>query len=380
MRIGFITGEYTPLRGGLADFTHILGENLIAQGHKVFILSDNRTQTQNDNLPVTNTINKWRPPALPIIRQWVDDNTLDVVNLQYQTAAFNMSPFIHFLPDVLNIPFVTTFHDLRVPYLFPKAGFLRDWIVTHLASTSSGAIVTNAADYEQLKTLDNLELIRLGSNIALQLPEDYDRQQTRQSEGIADDVFLLGFFGLMNKTKGLDTLLDALRQVISEGVKAKLLIIGGDTGTADPTNAAYQQEIQRKIIDLSLGEHIMRTGYIRNADVSGYSKACDAIVLPFRDGVSYRRSSLMTMINHELPIITTTPQIPDKGLDDEYFLLVEPDNADALARAIHTLYQSPDTRQQLEQQVSQLKTEFAWDTIAQQTASFFGHVIGETLR
>ena len=45
------------------------------------------------------------------------------MNIQYQTAAYGMSPFIHFLPDALRpIPVVTTFHDLRFPYLFPKAG------------------------------------------------------------------------------------------------------------------------------------------------------------------------------------------------------------------------------------------------------------------
>ncbi len=128
-----------------------------------------------------------------------------MVNIQYQTAAYGMSPFIHFLPDALRpIPVVTTFHDLRYPYLFPKAGKLRDWIVWRLARASAGVIATNHEDAAHLRDL-NMALIPIGSNIRATTQRPADRQQV----GATADDFLIANFGLINRSKGIDTLIES---------------------------------------------------------------------------------------------------------------------------------------------------------------------------
>ncbi|MBK9234160.1 MAG: hypothetical protein IPO15_25800 [Anaerolineae bacterium] len=55
-----------------------------------------------------------------------------VVLIQYQTAAFGLHPAVNLLPGWLRLRLgrrrprlITTFHDLKFPYLFPKAGPLR---------------------------------------------------------------------------------------------------------------------------------------------------------------------------------------------------------------------------------------------------------------
>jgi hypothetical protein len=71
-----------------------------------------------------------------------------------------------------------TFHDLRVPYLFPKAGPLRRWIVYHLARSAEGVIATNDEDFHRLLTEARprrLALIPIGSNIPCAPPPGYDR-------------------------------------------------------------------------------------------------------------------------------------------------------------------------------------------------------------
>src|SRR5438105_13054936 len=53
-----------------------------------------------------------------------------VVHVQYQAAAFGMTLPVHLLPRYFRRrapgrKVFVTFHDLKVPYLFPKAGRLR---------------------------------------------------------------------------------------------------------------------------------------------------------------------------------------------------------------------------------------------------------------
>ena len=64
----------------------------------------------------------------------------DVVHIQYQSAAYGCIGAVNFLPWRLRLarpgPALTTFHDLRLPYLFPKAGPLRWQAVLALARGS----------------------------------------------------------------------------------------------------------------------------------------------------------------------------------------------------------------------------------------------------
>jgi len=43
MKVGLISGEFPPMPGGVGDFTPILADNLLAQGHSAFLLSRARS-------------------------------------------------------------------------------------------------------------------------------------------------------------------------------------------------------------------------------------------------------------------------------------------------------------------------------------------------
>lgn len=370
MRIGIITGEYPPMRGGVGAYTQILAHELAREGHSVHLFS--RVGTSDSDLPLTNTVTRWNYGALRAAARWTREHQLDIVSVQYQTAAYDMSPYIHFLPDALPVPVVTTFHDLRYPYLFPKAGRLRDWIVMRLAHRSAGAIVTNHEDAARLHHLPRRALIPIGSNILEPLPPDFDSTPYRAQAGASD--FLIAYFGLINRSKGVDTLLDALRCLLDEQISARLVIIGGGAGSSDPTNAAYIEEIEAQIDRLNLRPHIYQTGYLDERDVGSFLSAADAVALPFRDGASYRRGSLMAAIRYHCPIVTTMPAVEIPTFRDN-MLLCPPDDVPELASALRRLYASQELRASLRRKVADLAREFDWNAITRETVQFYETVL-----
>lgn len=371
MRIGLLTGEFPPLEGGVGNYTDILSRRLFTQGHQVFVFSDSRAEQQNDAIPVQCLEGKWRWNSVQQVRQWAQANQLDVLNLQYQTAAFNMSPIIHFLPQLLQTPLVTTFHDLRVPYLFPKAGPLRHWIVMHLAHVSDGVIASDPQDFARLRDLPLAKLIPIGSNIPADLPEGYERQVLRKQAGLNVDEYLLGFFGFINHSKGYDTLLNALRNLLDEGIAVRLVQIGGKLGTADPTNAAYAAQLDALTSELSLSDHIYSTGFVDAHEVSAYLAACDLVVLPYRDGASQRRGSLMAAVAQGCAIVTTYPEGDSLYFTDDKLSLVPPDDDRALTTAIADLLTDSQQRRLLHESAKALQQYFDWDVIAQQIATVY---------
>ncbi|MBK9942888.1 MAG: glycosyltransferase [Kouleothrix sp.] len=112
----------------------------------------------------------------------------------------------------------------------------------------------------------------------------------------------MAYFGLISRTKGLETLIDALGRLPST---VRLLLIGGAATTAE--DRAYAAAIERQIAERGLGTRVQRTGHCAPAEVSAYLLAADIAALPFSDGASFRRGSLLAALAHGLPVITTAP-------------------------------------------------------------------------
>lgn len=374
MRIGIVTGEFPPLAGGVGDYSRALAGALTGQGAEVHILTDIRCAGQPAaGFRLHPVIRRWSFPALWQIRALARRLRLDWLNVQYQAAAFGLSAPIHFLPDVAGAPSIVTFHDLRLPYLFPKAGPLRPWAVTHLARSARGAVATDPADEAELRRrgVRRAAHIPIGSNIAPAPPPGYDRAHWRAAHGVGERDFLLGYFGFLNHSKGGDVLVKALATLVERRAPVRLVLIGGAAGASDPTDAAFAAQVERLVTRHGLESRLQRTGFVPAPEVSAHLLACDAVVLPYRDGASLRRGSLMAALAHGCAIVTTHPAAPDLR-DGENVRLVPPDSPEALVLAISALLGAPDLRVRLGAQARATAARFGWDAIARRLLDFIG--------
>lgn len=402
LRIGLITGEYPPLEGGVGDFTRTLGRMLTGLGHEVHVITSGASRMPGlmpvpDAAPLPHpVISVWDWSAWGHLNWLAEELRLDLYNIQYQAAAYDLHPAINFYPlsqqlgwplgTSRPIPIVTTFHDLRTPYLFPKAGRLRWWAVKYLARRSDAVIVTNAADRDRLLAEgigkgrfpgeDRIAVIPIGSNIIPQLPVGYNRDAWRARYGIGPDDVLLGYFGFLNETKGVDTLLRALARLGGGSMNIRLILIGGRTGSSDKTNIAYAEMITGLIKELALGARVRMTGHLAPTEISALFEALDICVLPYRDGASFRRGSLLAALAHGCAIITTHPDPPIEELRHlENVYLVPPNDVAALAAAIATLAAAPALCVRLGRAASALSQHFRWDHIAGATAALYERVL-----
>ncbi|OGO04949.1 MAG: hypothetical protein A2Y60_05415 [Chloroflexi bacterium RBG_13_54_9] len=396
MKVCFISGEYPPMQGGVADYTQRLAEALEELGVDSYILTSVKAHSSVHRDFVLADIERWGFSLWSKVEGVIRQTSPDLVHIQYQTAAYGMQPAINLLPFWLHrripdLPIVTTLHDLRVPYLFPKAGRLRQWATRALLKGSDGVIVSNEEDLATINKTGyqtaNLRLIPIGSNIIPTLPDDYDRDSWRARYDIGAGDVLLSYFGLLNSSKGVEVLLAALRHLPESMPRTKLLMVGASAGDSDPTNVLYEQKILRLIDDLAVRDVVKFTGHVAPVDVSANLMASDICVLPFKDGASFRRGSLMAALAHGLPLVTTqTPDGSKAGTEDasgrpprlvhgESCLLVASDDEKALAEAIVQLIGSPQLRKKLSEGALQLAKCFSWDRIARETVEMYHSIL-----
>ena len=368
MKIGLIAGEFPPMPGGVGRYAEQLGEGL-QQHHEVQVLS--RHGCDSEALPIS-TISGWGLQSYAPIQEWVNRHQFDAVNLQFQTAAYDMSPFVHFLPSIIDPPLITSFHDLRHPYLFPKAGRLRSWIVRRLARASAGVITTNQEDHQQLQGLPHLRLIPIGSGI-LSAPAGGSRSHWRAQLGADDSTFLLAHFGFIKAIKGIDYLLDALAELRGQGWRLRLAFIGERSNRSDgDRDMPYLRQVETRIRQLALDDAVHWTGFLPEAEVAACLKAADLIALPFLDGASYRRSSLIAAGHYGCAILTTQPPIATAAFQHKQNMwLIGSHSAAQIAEAVRHLMQHPQQLAALRRGAAALRQHFDWDAIARDTASFF---------
>lgn len=381
------------MEGGVGAFTEQLARALAALGHEVHVIAPKKSRPPDSSRRISEIddpvkvdfgylhprTGRWRWSTMSTVADIAIRQELDILNEQYQAAAYNMnSPAPNFLPWRLKgvLPVVITFHDLRPPYLLPKAGSLRERAIQFMASQARGSIVTNPADLATLQEwgIPSVREIPIGSNIDVYHPNHIEIAEARERCGAGPDDVLLGYFGFLNESKGGQTLIDALA---SMDERFRLVFIGGQTGASDQANnEAYLAALRQRIAEAGLTDRVYWTGFLPPQRVSTHLNAADLIVMPYRDGVSLRRGTLMAALAHGRPVISTQAKATVPALQHEETLwLVPPEDPIALGEAIQQLAANPVARANLGQAAATVAQQFSWGAIAEQTATYFREIV-----
>lgn len=433
LRVLYITGEYPPMQGGVGAYTAELSAALVALGAEVSVLTAIHASQQTaeagamwDSGPRRA---HWEAAArgeevtrgekgeiiargvrvLPVMKHWgwglwprvlkhARELNVDWLHVQYQTAAFGMHPAINLAPwwwRRAGLQVAWTYHDLLVPYLFPKAGArLRRWITELPGRLVDLPIVTNEGDRLTLATRGlAAQKSPIGSNIAardfapaerqaLRAARGYDRNlaagrdpQTSSGRHSSEADVVVGYFGFLNRSKGGLTLVQTLDALVRAGVPARLLMIGERVGASDPTNYAYLQAVEAEITRLGLAARVAWTGRLDDAAVSAALAVCDVLLMPYEDGVSLRRGTLMAGLAHGCPIVTTYPVAPLPELTaGAHLLYVPPNDPQAAAQAVQAIINDADLAHRLRTGALQVAQGFTWQTIARQHRDFYGGI------
>jgi glycosyltransferase involved in cell wall biosynthesis len=103
----------------------------------------------------------------------------------------------------------------------------------------------------------------------------------RRKLGIPENEFVLMVFGFINGYKGIDWIIDNLKQTKKLGKKPFRLLIAGGANPYLKDKPSYQAFYNSIVAAAGKHAHITHTGFIPDSDVSYYFSAADLVVLPY---------------------------------------------------------------------------------------------------
>jgi len=178
-------------------------------------------------------------------------------------------------------------------------------------------------------------------------------------EGAEGPVIL--FFGLLRPYKGLDTLLQAFRQV--QG--AELWIIGNPRMDVEPLHRLAAE---------APGRVRFVTRFVEDAEIPAIFRRADLVVLPYRDGE--HSGVLYTGLAFGKPLVLSEvggfPEVAASGAGR----LVPPEDPDALAATLNELIGDEAARAELAAAAGTAAAgPYSWDEVARQTIGLYEELL-----
>ena len=203
-----------------------------------------------------------------------------------------------------------------------------------------------------------------------------DGAAMRARHGIAPDDFVLLSTGRIEANKGFDVLADALARASSAGQPLaqrtwRWVIVG-----AGP----FQAELERTIDATGIRAHVILAGRAPDADLHAWYEAASVFVHPTR----YEGSSLVTleaMAHRRAVIATRAGGLPDKVHPGVNGWLVDPGDADALARAISEAAQQQAPLAAMgDQGRAIVARDFSWSQLMQRQLALYEELVSRSGR
>lgn len=331
LRVALLTGSVPPEPCGVGDFTARLAAALIDQGVDAQLVSGP----------------EWGLAAVPQLRRQLRTLGADLLHIQYPTTGFGSGLAPHVLSlGGIGMPVVVTLHEHSQAHPLRRLSSLAFALRSQaLVFTTEGerSSYLRSAPWVGRRSV----VIPIGSNIPAGPPQPGPQP-------------VVVHFGQIRPNKGLHDFLAAAQQAQREELPWRFVVIGAVL----PAFRRFAEDISRPAQDLPVEWRLDQPAAI----VGEQLRQAHVAYLPFPDGASLRRGSMLAALANGLPVLTTRGGQTPPDLAAAVRFVDDPPGAVAELRRLLTL---PDERPQLVQRSLAFAARLAWPRIARRHRALY---------
>jgi len=381
MKLVFLSTNFRPVVGGVAEMAHHVCAALAARGHAVTVVTDHAPGPCPGDRDAPYEVLRVFDPC-PYTTTRSPRKFLSVYAWRHLARRQVLASMRDLRPDVLlagnyhSILTPVVLREVRVPYyLILHGGDLRMALGSplplrrvSLRRTIRGSrwVFCNSSYTRSLverllpEAGEKASAVGCGYPVD-KIPDTIDRAAARRALGWDDAPVVLTVARLVSN-KGVDVVLRAMSHVARECPGARYVVAGSGGARAS---------LEALAAELDLEDCVEFRGYVSEEEKSLLYQAADLFVMASRPG--YRNEiegfgiTFLEANAHGLAVVGTwVGGIPDAVEDGVNGLLVAPDDPEALVRAIGALLSDPTRcRAMAETGRRRIREKFNWARIAE---------------
>ncbi|SMO32239.1 glycosyltransferase family 4 protein [Gracilimonas mengyeensis] len=370
-----LTVDYSPwsaYSGGAQRVTHNLGVAMSKRGHKVTVIYSKppwETISVPDDVPyqihwahLIAAKSKRAVFLRPLTALSVNRILKKIINPNEDTVVHGNGEetgLVHKIRDHHSFAFICTPHHPHYPEVFFKHKKL-PFTTKVFTALKNGKYLMQAsaafhADFCTPPSQWAAEMIGKAFNIPRErlqpvhngVPDEflnYHRKPEAQQGPIV-------FFGRLTKTKGVDTLIEALSLLDPQEIPETWIIGRGE----------MKQELQEEVEKLKLSKKVIFKSWMDHHELGQVLSKSKLCVLPSREE-NFSLAVLSSMCVGTPTVSTKVGGTPEIIQNQKNGCLVEADNPTALADSIQYLLEHPDQRQAMGRAgATHIRQNFTWD-------------------
>lgn len=358
MNILFISGSFPYMKDGIGDNAEVLYKKFNIDNNCLLVTTYNKDIQGYCTKKIKNIeyIKKWNISInnYKIFTKLIKENNIDIVHIEYPGKGYGYNLLINTLPAYISIKhkhvkIVMRYHE------FINSRFLRKIIDIPLLVFVDKIFIPSYKDFNFLRYVFKNKVIKtlIGTSV---ISENKNKKSINYNNN-----FTIGYFGFAYKGKGLEKVIDIFHEInkINSNIKLKLLCeLNYDN--------KYHAMILKKIKDKNIEDNVIITGYLNNEETGIEIDSIDVALLPFDDGLTLRRSSMLTFISFGIPIVTSEGDkeclsIFDKNKD----IFMSNDNKEIIDFIIE-LSKDREKLEERRKNIQNLSYIFDWNIIAKE--------------
>jgi glycosyltransferase involved in cell wall biosynthesis len=343
-----------------------LADQLSSRGWQVVVWAQSTATCPPSakHLSVIHRGRQWGVVELLRLTMWIIMHRPTKVALLYDVTEFSLKATVTWIPFLAKLTRTpcTTLMTNGVP---PKRSKVQDAILSLLGlkvvkspigplALSERLILYSEADRRAL-----FEDVIFEGSLSIVSPPSVGILRPRLARIEKESRnFVIGFFGLMYPSKGVEWIIRALARLEEMDIPVRLAVVGQDGGITSNEGwnskcKAYEQSLRELAIVLNVDGSIDWHGFQEDDRANELICRCDLICLPFDEGLTGTRSSFVECARVGMPVITTLTDATDDYLraPDSGIIFVPPQNPEAIADAIAKIFANPNSCLDLGQKI-----------------------------